>query len=74
VGGLVRAALERGKGLSELTAEEVREHAPALDGGFHELLDERAALESKISEGGTSLARVREQLAHARHVLDEVRA
>ena len=74
VAGLVRAALERGKGLSELTAGEVRELAPAVDGGFHELLDYRAALESKISEGGTSLARVREQLANARHVLDEVRA
>jgi argininosuccinate lyase len=73
VAGLVRAALEAGKGLSELTAEELRELAPAIDGGFHELLDHRAALESKISEGGTSLARVREQLAHARHVLDEVR-
>jgi argininosuccinate lyase len=73
VAGLVRAALERGKGLSELTAEEVGELTPAVDGGFHELLDHRAVLESKISEGGTSLARVREQLANARHVLDEVR-
>jgi argininosuccinate lyase len=74
VGGLVRGALERGKALSELTAEELRELAPALDDGLHEALDNRAALESKISEGGTSLARVREQLVHARHVLDEVRA
>jgi len=74
VASLVRTALEGGKGLSELTAEEVRELAPAVDDGFEELLDHRAALESKISEGGTSLERVREQLAHARHVLDEVRA
>jgi argininosuccinate lyase len=74
VGGVVRAAVERGKKLSELTAEDLRELAPPLDGEFYELLDHEAGLESKISEGGTSLARVREQLAHARHVLDEVRA
>jgi argininosuccinate lyase len=71
VGGVVRAAVERGKKLSELTEEELSELAPQLDGEFYELLDQRAWLDSKISEGGTSLARVREQLAHARHVLEE---
>jgi argininosuccinate lyase len=74
VGGLVRAAVERGKKLSELTEEELRELAPRLDGEFYELLDESAWLESKVSEGGTSLTRVREQLAHARHLLEEARA
>jgi argininosuccinate lyase len=74
VGGLVRAAVERGKKLSELTEEELRELAPPLDGEFYELLDEGAWLESKVSEGGTSLTRVREQLAHARHLLEEARA
>jgi argininosuccinate lyase len=73
VGGVVRAAVERGKKLSELTEEELRELAPQLDGEFYELLDQGAWLDSKISEGGTSLARVREQLAHARHVLEETR-
>jgi argininosuccinate lyase len=74
VGGMVRAAVEQGKQLSELTEEELSELAPALDDGFYELLEESAWLESKVSEGGTSLARVGEQLAHARHVLDEARA
>jgi argininosuccinate lyase len=74
VGGMVRAAVDQGKKLSDLTEEEVRELAPALDGEFYELLDRGSWLESKVSEGGTSLARVREQLAHARHVLDEARA
>jgi argininosuccinate lyase len=73
VGGVVRAAVERGKKLSDLTEEELRELAPQLDGEFYELLDQDAWLDSKISEGGTSLARVREQLAHARHVLEETR-
>ncbi len=73
VGGVVRAAVERGKKLSELTEKELRELAPQLDGEFYELLDQGTWLDSKISEGGTSLARVREQLAHARHVLEETR-
>src|SRR5215208_2781999 len=71
VGGLVRAALERGKQLSELTEDELKELAPQLDGEYYDLLSEGAWLESKVSEGGTSLDRVRDQLAQARHVLEE---
>jgi argininosuccinate lyase len=71
VGGLVRAAVERGKRLSELTEEELSELAPQLDGRFYELLDEVSWLESKISDGGTATSRVRDQLAQARQVLRE---
>jgi argininosuccinate lyase len=71
VGGLVRAAVERGKKLSELTTEELSELAPELDGQFYDLLDERATLESKVSDGGTATSRVRDQLAQARQVLRE---
>jgi argininosuccinate lyase len=75
VGGLVRAAMERHKALSELTDEELAELAPQLaPKSFRALLDQRSWLESKVSEGGTSLSRVNEQLAHARHLLDEARA
>ena len=74
VGGLVRAAVDRGKQLSELTEEELRDLAPQLDGEFYELLDERAILESKVSDGGTAMARVRDQLAQARQVLREAGA
>ncbi|MBN1527654.1 MAG: argininosuccinate lyase [Thermoleophilaceae bacterium] len=69
VGTLVRTAVDRGKRLSELSDDEVRELVPQLDGSFHELLDPAAWLESKVSEGGTALARVREQLAQARQLL-----
>ena len=71
VGTLVRTAVDRGKQLSELTDDEVRELVPQLDGSFRELLEPAAWLESKVSEGGTSLARVRDQLAQARHVLED---
>jgi argininosuccinate lyase len=74
VGGLVRAAVERGKKLSELSEDEVRELAPQLDGQLGALLTPEAILESKVSDGGTAMARVRDQLAQARQVLREARA
>jgi argininosuccinate lyase len=75
VGGLVRGAIERGKTLSELSDEELGELAPGLDpAAYRDLLSERGWLESKVSEGGTALARVRDQLAQARHLLEEAAA
>jgi argininosuccinate lyase len=69
VAGLVRRAIEQDKQLSELTPEELREHSPHLDEGFYRLLEDGAWLETKVSEGGTSLHRVREQLSQARAAL-----
>ena len=75
VGGLVRVALERGRTLSELSDEDLGELAPALDpAAYRELLRDHGWLESKISEGGTAQVRVQDQLAQARHILDEVGA
>ncbi len=71
VAGVVRGAVEAGKSLSELTEEELAELAPDLDSEFYELLRDGAWLESKVSEGGTSLARVKDQLGQARHILEE---
>jgi argininosuccinate lyase len=66
VAGLVRDTLAAGKSLSELSREELAAHSPELDDKFYALLSQRAWLESKVSEGGTALPRVREQLARAR--------
>jgi len=71
VAGLVRIAVDSGRTLSELSDDEVRAQAPELIPGYHELLAEGAWLESKISEGGTALPRVREQLERARGALRE---
>jgi argininosuccinate lyase len=71
VGGIVRAAIDRGKRLSELTDDELAELAPDLrPPDFRALLEQSSWLESKASEGGTALVRVREQLARARQVLE----
>jgi argininosuccinate lyase len=69
VAGLVRQAIDGGKTLSELTAAELAEHSALLDEEFYRLLEDGAWLETKISEGGTSLRRVREQLEQARAAL-----
>jgi argininosuccinate lyase len=64
VAGLVRSALDQGKALSELTADELSAASPLLGEDFYAALG--GGLETKVSRGGTSLARVREQLERAR--------
>ena len=56
--------------MSELSREELARHSDALDDEFYAVLSQGSWLESKVSEGGTALARVREQLAHAKAELD----
>src|SRR3954453_15052122 len=70
VAALVREAVDSGRTLSQLTREELAQHSGALDGEFYAVLSQAAWLESKVSEGGPALDRVREQLAHARAELD----
>jgi argininosuccinate lyase len=75
VGRLVRRALERRVAPSRLAEEDLEEIAPSLS--THDLVAVFGAgkwLESKVSEGGTALARVREQLAEARAAIAEVPA
>jgi argininosuccinate lyase len=70
VAGLVRDALERGRPISSFEPGELRAHSELLaDGELFELLRSRGWIETKVSEGGTSLARVREQLGRARATL-----
>ncbi len=66
VAGLVRAAVDSGRSLSALTPEELAAHSDVLDGEYYDVLAQRSWLESKVSEGGTSLARLDEQIALAR--------
>ena len=69
VAGLVRRAVDQGKRLSELDRDELAAASPLLDEEFYAVLRDGAWLESKVSEGGTSLHRVREQLDRARAAL-----
>jgi argininosuccinate lyase len=69
VAGLVRSALDQGKTLSELSPEELSARSPLLGESFYALLRDRGWLEAKVSRGGTSLDRVREQLERAKLAL-----
>jgi argininosuccinate lyase len=71
VAGLVRTAVDSSRPLSELTPAELAAHSEVLDGEYYEVLAQRSWLESKVSEGGTALVRVREQLQAAQNALDE---
>jgi argininosuccinate lyase len=73
VGGLVRTALDSKRPLSELDREQLAQHSELLDDEYYEVLREGAWLDSKISAGGTSAARLGEQLEAARGALERVR-
>ncbi len=62
VAGLVREAVESGRSLADVAV-------PALGEEAADVLQYSSWLESKVSEGGTALARVREQLERARTLL-----
>lgn len=70
VAGIVRTAVESGRTLSSLSLEELRSHSELFDESIYEIFQQSSWLESKVSLGGTSLARVNEQLQQARAVLD----
>jgi argininosuccinate lyase len=70
VAGLVRTAVESDRRLSDFSSEELAEHSELLDGDdYYKALAPSSWLESKVSQGGTSLARVREQIELARATL-----
>jgi argininosuccinate lyase len=70
----VRHALDQDKRLSELTPEELARFTDRLDDEYYAVLANGSWLESKVSEGGTASARVREQLDRARAILEETKA
>jgi argininosuccinate lyase len=72
VAGLVRTALDSNRSLSQLTEQELAAHSATLAAHgeqFHEVLEQSSWLESKVSAGGTSSARLLEQLAAAHAAL-----
>jgi argininosuccinate lyase len=74
VGGLVRAAIESGRTLSQLTPEELASHSELLDDDYYAALEDGAWVDSKISAGGTGAAQLDEQLEKARRVLETLRS
>ena len=61
-GNVVNLAEERGVDISELTFEELQSVDDRITEGVVELLDNRASMNARISEGGTSTVRTNEQI------------
>ena len=72
VGGLVRHALERGIGLSEIPRSDLGSFSELLDEEYYEVLAEGSWLDSKLSRGGTSGSAVDRQLGLARESLGAI--
>jgi argininosuccinate lyase len=72
VAGLVRAAVDSGRALSQLDAAELAAQSELLadhEQEFRSVLSSESWLESKVSEGGTASARLAEQIELAERVL-----
>jgi argininosuccinate lyase len=74
VGGLVRDAVEQGKSLSELSAEDLRQRSEHLDDSYYEVLQRSSWLESKKIAGGTGSVPLAAQLGEAGETLAAVKA
>jgi argininosuccinate lyase len=74
VGGLVKTAIDSGKSLSELSDSDLDGVPEDARQAVRRALEAGRTIESKVSAGGTSSARVEEQLVRAREALTALRA
>jgi argininosuccinate lyase len=74
VGGLVKAAVDSGRSLAELSDSELDGVPDNARHAVRRALEAGRTIESKVSAGGTSSARVEEQLDQARAALTALRA
>jgi len=68
-GEIVRYAESQGKGLDDLTLDELRQYSALIEGDLPPLLTPQAVVAAKTSRGGTAPERVKEQLASAREMV-----
>jgi len=61
-GNVVNLAEEQGVDISELTIDELQQVDDRITEGVVELLDNRASMNARTSEGGTSTIRTQEQI------------
>lgn len=71
-GDVVNIAEEKGKDISELTIEELREIKNDIDEDVVALLDNRASMNARASQGGTATERTREQIEAMKAWLEQV--
>jgi argininosuccinate lyase len=74
VGGLVRASIESGRPLSELTDTELDGIPDDAKQAVHRALEKGQTIESKVSLGGTASGPLAQQIERAREALHALRA
>ena len=74
VGRLVAFAQGSGKALAQISPAELAEISPLFDDAYYQVVDLDRVIAAKVSPGGTSPARVAEQLANARARLDDAQS
>ena len=72
IGGLVKTAVDSGRSLSELSESELDGVTENARDAVRRALERGWTIESKVSAGGTSSARVKEQLERARQALTDL--
>jgi argininosuccinate lyase len=72
VGRVIVFALEQGRELAALTIDEYRKFSDLFSEDLFEALSLKNSLASKSETGGTSPARVKEEIIRARRIIDEV--
>ncbi len=68
-GGLVALCMQQGTVLEKLPLETYRQYSELFEEDLYEAIDLKNCMEKRISEGGTSEASVRQQIAYVRSVL-----
>ena len=69
-GLLVRYCIENGTVLEELPLEIYRQYSELFDEELYQAIDLKTCMEKRISEGGTSVASVKKQIAAVRKELE----
>jgi argininosuccinate lyase len=72
-GNVVNLAEELGKDISQLSLEQLQSIDSRIGKGVVQLLDLRASMNARVSQGGTATSRVKEQIESLQQWLDEVR-
>ena len=70
-GQLVRTCMESGQVLETLPLETYKSYSELFDESLYEAIDLKTCMEKRISEGGTSVASVKKQIAFVRKELDK---
>ena len=69
VGRAVRAAVETGRDLSQMTLDELRAFSPVIEGDVYEVLTLEGSVAARSHRGGTAPGQVRAAIARARERL-----